>query len=141
MAEIHWLAVHEWATSDYALNAASLALADGCVGDAPLAKGAVEPDTFNSALSALANQLDGHVRVRGNHDPVDGSWNGAEVRVASHAFDFGGVRIDRECLVPGVAQLAVHGVGWLPRFPRHTGYGDAFAAEELGNRLRYVDHP
>lgn len=88
MTKVDWLAVHEWATSDNALNDSSLALPDGRVGDTPLAKGAVEPDTADSVLTALTNQLGQDVRVRGDHDAIDRSRNGGQVRVAPHVFDF-----------------------------------------------------
>jgi hypothetical protein len=128
MAEVDRLAVHERATSDNASNAASLALADRPLGNTALPKGAMEPDPTDSALGALTNQIDRDVRVGGYNNAVNGFRNGSEIRIASRAFDFAGVRIEREHLVPGVAQLAVDSVGWLPRFPGYASYSDALAA-------------
>jgi hypothetical protein len=135
MAEIDRLAVHERAASDDTPNTASLALADRCVGDAALSKGAVKPDPADSVLGALPNQIDGGIRVRHHDHGVDGARNRAEVRVAPRTFDFSGVRIDREHLVRRVAQLAVDGVGWLTRVSGYAGHSDASGAEKLADRL------
>jgi hypothetical protein len=135
MAEIDGLAVHEWATPNDAVKAASLALADRRLGNTSLPKRAVEPDPIDSVLGALPNEVDGHVGVGSHNNAVDGFRNGAEVWVARGTFGFAGVRIDREDLVPGVAQLAVNGVGWLPRVSGYAGDSDALAAEKLGNGL------
>src|SRR5512145_3304421 len=79
MAEVHGRAVHERATPDDALDAASLALADGYLGDAAFAEGPVEPDSGNAALAALANDLDRDVRMGGDDDAVDIPRNRSEV--------------------------------------------------------------
>jgi hypothetical protein len=89
MAEIYWLTVHEWATPDNTFNAGSLALADCRIRDAALSKRAVEPDSADSALSTLANEVDRDVRVGGDNNAVDdGRRDGAKVWVAPGAFDF-----------------------------------------------------
>jgi hypothetical protein len=103
MAEIDWLAVHERATPDDALNTASLALTDRRFGNTTLPKRAVKPDPVGSALGALSNEVEGDVRMGSHNNGVDRLRNGAEVRVAPYTFDFSGVRIDREHVVPGVA--------------------------------------
>ena len=135
MTEIDWLAVHERATPDDAVNTASLAFADRRFGNAALPKRAVEPDPADSALGTLPNQVDGDVRVGGYNETIDGLRNGSDVWVAARTFDFRGVWIDRENLIPGVSQLAVDGVGGLPRLSRYAGHGDAPAAEKRGNGL------
>lgn len=140
MAEVHRRAVHERATPDNPLDSASLALANRRLADTPLAEGPVKPDPGNSALAALPDQLDRDRRVSGDDDPVDSPRNGGEVRVTPGAFDLGCLGIDRECLVAGVAQFAVNGVGGLSRFSLHARYGDALPAEKCGHGLGNVDH-
>ena len=138
MAKVYRRAVHERAPPNNALDSASLALADRRLVYAPLAEGPMEPDAGNSALAALADHLDRDFGVGGDYDSVDCPWNRGEVGVTRHAFDFRCVWIDWECFVAGVTELAVDRVGCLTRLTRHARYGDAFAAEELGNGLGYV---
>jgi hypothetical protein len=124
MEHVDRLTEHERAATDSAEEAKSLTLADCFVGRAASAEGAVEPDATNSVCAALANQLDRHGRVGGNHDTVEGPRNGADIRITPHAFGFGGVRIHREGLAPGVPELAIDSIGRLPRIARHASDGD-----------------
>ncbi len=103
VAEVHWLAIHERAPPDNALDTPDLTFPDRCVGHTPFAKGAVEPDLVDLTFAALTHQLDRQVGVGGDHDAVNEAGNGSEVGITTCTFDHRGIWIDREYLIPGVA--------------------------------------
>jgi len=93
----------------------------------------MKPHLANATFAALPYQLDRHHGVRCNQDAVESARNRAKVGIAPCALNFGCVRVDREHLEPGVPQLAINGVGWLPLVSRNTRNGEAFAAKEFSD--------
>lgn len=135
MSEVDRLAVHERATADDALDAASFAFSDRFFGHAALAERPMQPHSADPALATLTHELDGDGGMCGDHDAVDRPGNGAEVRITPRAFDLGGTRVDRERFVPRVPQFSIDGVRGLSRLSRHASNGDAPSTEELGDGL------
>ena len=117
MRKVNGLAIHQWATSNDALDAAFLALLNRLVGDTALTKRAVQPHLAHAALATLPYQLNRDTRVRCNQDPVEHARNRTKIGITPRALNLGCFRVDREHLEPGVSQLTMNGVSRLPRLP------------------------
>ena len=65
----------------------------------------------------------------GNHDAVELTWYGSDVRVTRHTFDLFGVGVHRENLVPAIPQFLEHRVSGDVRVPRDARNSDAVSAE------------
>src|SRR5512141_1976169 len=134
-------AVHERAPARDRGDPVLAAVADGLVRHAPTARAAVHPDAGDPQLAALAR--DGRSRLgRGPDDHgVHAARDRAEVVIAGVALDFVGVGVDREDLVPAVAEPLVDDVRAMAGgCPRHPGDGDTLVRQELRRRLCDRDH-
>ena len=110
MREINGLAIHQRAAAHDAGYASARALLRCRLRHAPLAKGAMEPDTPDVPADSLPNDLLRDVGVRGDNEAIQITGYAGKVRIAFYAFDLGSIGVDRKHFVTGVAQFAEHGV-------------------------------
>lgn len=134
-APVDGFEVHERAAPDNVVDTPGLTLPNRLLRDAALAEGTVKPDTTDTTVEALANQLDGDLGMRGNDEPVNGAWDGCEVGETPHALQLWSGGIDGKSLVTGIAELAEDGVGCCLAASGHAGNGDALAAKEISPLL------
>jgi hypothetical protein len=127
MSPVHGLAVHQGTTTDDAPEAARFTFADRLGGDAAGAERPVKPHLGDAACGALAYELYGNARRGGDHEAVEGSRYGGEVRIAADAFGLAGIRVDREHLESRGSQFTINGVRGLGGISRDAGDGKAFA--------------
>jgi len=140
MREINGLTIHQRAASHDARYASARALLRCRRRDAPLAKGAVEPDTPDVPVSGLPNDLLRDAGVRGDDEAIQITGYAGKVRIAFYACDFGGVRVNGKHFVTGVAQFAEHGVRgaiWPARYARD---GDTLSAQKFRNERGQLSH-
>jgi hypothetical protein len=102
---------HQWTASNNAFHSKTVALADSLLRDTPVSEGTMKPNPRHTPLLALANDRGRHTGMGGNHDTVEISWYGSDVRVTLHALDLFGVRVHGEDLVPAISQFLEDGVG------------------------------
>jgi len=140
MREIDGLAIHQRASANDA-GYAGLSAGLRCGRrHAPLAKGAVEPDTLDVAGGGLAHDLLRDVGVRGDDESIQIAGNAGKVGIALYAFDFGSVWVDGKHFVTGVAEFAEHGVCCGISPARDTSDSNTFSAQKIRNERRQLTH-
>src|SRR5579862_1280492 len=97
----------------------------------------MHPDVLDPELGALVHRGLGAFGPRSDHDSVDTAGDRAQALVGTVALDLGGVWVDREDLVPAVAEALVDRVTPVAilAVPRDARDRDPLVAEELGRRF------
>ena len=131
MREIDGLTIHQRAASHDAGYASARAFLRCRRRDAPLAKGAVEPDTPDVPADGLPNDLLRDVGVRGDDQAIQIAGYAGKVRIAFYAFDFGSVWVDGKHFVAGIAEFVVHAVRSGISPTRHARNGDTLSAQKI----------
>ncbi len=131
MREINGLTIHQRAAAHDAGYASARALLRCLRRDAPLAKGAVEPDALDVPGGGLPNDLLRNAGVRGDDEAIQITGYAGEVWIAFYAFHFGSVGVDGEHFVAGLAEFVEYGVRGGISPARNTRNGDTLCAQKV----------
>jgi len=111
VSRIDWRAVHHWTTSLDWFNAARSAFVESRLRHTASAERTVEPDVLDAAVEGRPRNVRGYRGMGYHHDAIDRAWNRTEVSVAFLAFDFRGVRVERNNFAAGVPEPTKYGIG------------------------------
>ena len=100
-------------------------------GDAAGAGAAVHPDVLDAELGALAHRVLGDLGPRSDHHRLHPTRDRFQIRVAAIPLNLTGVGVDREDVVPPLAQALIDDIAAVPlRVPGDPCYGDPFVGQE-----------
>ena len=140
MCNIDRLAEHEGATSNDNLEAQFFTLTNRLLRNTTAAKRSMKPNSTYPVVAALPYHLNGDIRIGSDHNAIDGRRQGGDIRIAGDALDFRGPGIDGKNVVARVSQPSEYGIGRLVLVSGNPCHRDAFAAKEVGDRLRNPGH-
>jgi hypothetical protein len=132
VSKVDWIAEHERTTSDDAVDAACLALANGLLRHTTVAEGTVEPNLAYAMLAALLYDVDRDSRMSRDYDAINWNRDRGQVRITAYAFHFRALWIDRKDLISAILQLMIDSVGCLARFTGNTRHRNTPASKKLG---------